>query len=258
MSKTIAIVQARMGSSRLPGKVMKTLAGRTVLDHVADRCLAIPGISAVWFAVPEGRADDPLADWAAARDDLRLFRGSEQDVLSRYHGAALAAGAGPGDYILRATADCPLLDPMVCSGVIETARQARALYTSNNNPPSWPHGLDCECIPFEALDQANAKATERFDREHVLPFVRRRAAAESANFPCPEGDLSRHRWTLDEPADFAFLSALFDRIGPRPESFSYTLALAICLQDPSLQELNAGITTPSYQVATRGPGASGV
>lgn len=165
MSRTGVIVQARIGSSRLPGKVLMRLGDRTVLAHVLERCLAICGIDVVCCAVPDGPADDRVAE-EARRSGAEVFRGSETDVLDRYYRAAATFRL---DVILRVTADCPLLDPGVCGDVLSLRSAAGADYVCNNLPPSWPHGLDCEAMTFAWLERAAHEASQPYEREHVTP-----------------------------------------------------------------------------------------
>ncbi|MGB0672102.1 MAG: cytidylyltransferase domain-containing protein [Rhodospirillales bacterium] len=243
---TAVIVQARLGSTRLPGKVLELLAGQSVLAHVLKRCQTIKNADFVVCAVPEGPADDPIA-LEVERCGCAVFRGSEQDVLARYHGAATNVGA---DWILRVTADCPLIDPKVCADVIDLAQAESAAYACNNNPPSWPHGLDCECVPFAWLDRAFHEAQKPFEREHVMPFIRNHSEAKLANLPCPEGDLTGHRWTLDEAADLAFMRAVFEDDVP-PGGWDFRSTLRFLADRPDISALNAGVSTPSYHKAKK-------
>ncbi|GAB4195362.1 MAG: NTP transferase domain-containing protein [Thalassobaculales bacterium] len=202
---TAAIVQARLGSSRLPGKVLMRLGGVTVLRHVLGRAAAIPGIDRLVCAVPERAADDLVAAEARAAG-AEVVRGPEADVLARY---ALAAAASRADRLLRITADCPLLDPLLCGEVL--ALLGGHDYASNVEPRRFPQGLDCEAMTAEALHRAAAEATEPYEREHVTPWLRRHPTIRRAHL-VPAEDLSVHRWTLDTPADFAFLEALWPRL----------------------------------------------
>ncbi len=230
MSRSVCIVQARMGSTRLPGKVLLELGGRTVLSHVLERCLAIPGIDAVCCASPEG-ADCDLVAAEAERCAVAVFRGSETDVLDRYYGAAKAHGA---DYILRVTSDCPLIDPNLCAKVLAEVTSGRADFAVNNAPVSWPHGLDCEAFTFALLERAAAEAVAPEEREHVGPFMCEAAGVRRANVAAAGKDMSHHRWTLDTPEDYAFLQALFTRLPPGAESWDYHIPLVLVEADPEL------------------------
>jgi spore coat polysaccharide biosynthesis protein SpsF len=235
---TACIVQARQRSTRLPGKVLLPLAGRPVLVHVLERCTAIPGVDIVVCAVPEGPADDAVAALAASTG-ARVFRGDEQDVLGRYLGAARAVDA---NVVLRVTSDCPLIDPGVCGAVLALRRTEAADYATNNMPPSWPHGLDCEAFTRAALEAADAAATEPHDREHVTPWIRRNPALRRANLPAPPSCRAEQRWTLDFPEDFAFLEALFRSL-PTPARDHHFPGLAeigaVLADNPELVAINA-------------------
>src|SRR5215472_2736410 len=203
---TVAVVvQARMGSSRLPGKVMTRLAGMPVLQHVLTRCAQIEGADCVVCAVPDETASEPLE--AVARNcGARVSRGSEGDVLARYLGAAREADA---DTVMRVTSDCPLVDPDICHDVLRLRHDAAADYACNNMPRSFPYGLDCEVFTASALREADRATTEAHDREHVSPGLRRAAHIRRANLTSGRSDIADHRWSLDYPEDLAFFEALY-------------------------------------------------
>ena len=232
---TVAIiVQARFGSSRLPGKVLLPLGAGTVLAEVLRRCRAVPGVDVVCCAVPHGQLDDAVAE-IAADAGAEVSRGSETDVLDRYWQAARQLGA---DLVMRVTSDCPLIDPALCGQVLALVGPG-VDYASNNMPPGFPHGLDCEAFPAQALAEAAAKATDAGDREHVTPWLRRSDPARLRALAGPGGDLVRHRWTLDYPEDYVFLRRLFRRLPGGPSGaipdWRQTLAVA---QDPALMRIN--------------------
>ena len=231
-----AIIQARMGSSRLPGKVLMDLGGQTALEHCLRRARAIPGIHHVVCAIPDGSDDDLIAAHAASIPDIDVVRGSGPDVLARYHKAAHAVSA---DWIIRITSDCPLIDPVLCGRMLGLARLGFDVVV-NNHPPSWPHGLDAEVFSATALDQAFAQATDPFDREHVGPWIRRATHLRQTNMACDGDDLSHScRWTLDYPEDYQFLAALFRLLPPAPAIPSTDDVLAILAAHPDLSAINA-------------------
>ena len=204
--KSVCIIQARMSSTRLPGKVMLPLGGRTVLWHVLTRAMRIPGIDLVVLAVPESDASLPLSVEAAALG-IPIVYGPEHDVLTRYYRAAVIADA---DIIMRVTADCPMLDSAICGEVLALVK-AGADYASNVCPRGFPKGLDCEAFTMAALDEANHFADSKEDREHVTPYMQRSPGLKRVNL---DGELNPEvRWTLDTHDDYAFLSAVFDRTG---------------------------------------------
>lgn len=234
MSQTCVIVQARLGSSRLPGKVLADLAGKTTLARVLERCHLIRGADSVYCAVPAGAADDGVAE-EAARCGATVVRGSENDVLDRYYQAAMTCQA---DALMRVTSDCPLLDPYLAAEVLQLVVAQGADYACNNVPRTWPHGLDCEAFRFAWLERAWREAREPYDREHVTPYIRNHQAARKLTLTGPGPPISLHRWTLDTPKDLEFMRALFKRMPAGPDGFSYTVPLAVVERDPDLAKIN--------------------
>lgn len=232
--RTACIVQARIGSTRLPGKVLEMLGEAPVLEHVLRRCQAIAGVDAVVCATVAGKDGDAVAS-LAENLDVAVYRGSEHDVLARYHGAAHSVGA---TVVLRVTSDCPLIDPEVCAEVLKLRAEAKADYAANNMPPSWPHGLDCEAFTIAALDEAAATATAAEDHEHVTPWIRRNRAYCRVNLTGPGGELATQRWTLDYPEDLAFLRAVYERLPRGGAGRSWRATAAILHREPHLALIN--------------------
>ena len=201
---TAVIVQARFGSTRLPGKVMQPIGGRPALSSVLERCRRIPGIDVVVCAVPDDRRSDPVAEVAHTAGAV-VFRGAEHDVLDRYDQAARCVGASA---VMRVTSDCPLIDPVLCGAALAALRDEGVDYVCNNMPPLWPHGLDCEAFWAEHLTRAALEAIDPYEREHVTPWLRRNAALRRVNVDGTGRGLERMRWTLDYPEDLAFLRGL--------------------------------------------------
>jgi spore coat polysaccharide biosynthesis protein SpsF (cytidylyltransferase family) len=233
---TAIIVQARMKSTRLPGKVMMDLAGKTVLEHVLTRLQTVRGADVICCAVPDASSSDPVAT-EAERIGVLVFRGSEEDVLDRYYQAAKMCGA---DRIVRVTSDCPVIDPFVCGEVIKLLKMSGADYACNNMPPSWPHGLDCEAITFKWLERSACEAIKKFEREHVTQYVRNHSDAKIANLSGPGKDVVHHRWTIDTPEDYAFFKMLWPRLPEGSASMDYRNILKIVEDDPTLAAINAG------------------
>ncbi|WP_374385326.1 UDP-2,4-diacetamido-2,4,6-trideoxy-beta-L-altropyranose hydrolase [Dongia sp.] len=202
---TAIIVQARMGSSRLPGKIVEEIGGRAVLSHVIQRLQAVKNADVVVIATTDQTSDDPIVQ-LAQKCGAVVFRGDEKDVLSRYLGAARMVDA---DVILRVTSDCPLIDPWVCEKVIKAREQQDADYAANNMPRLFPHGLDCEAFTRDVLEQAASEATEGYDREHVTPWMRRSPDLRRVNVIGPGWPANQQRWTLDYPEDLTFFRQLF-------------------------------------------------
>jgi UDP-2,4-diacetamido-2,4,6-trideoxy-beta-L-altropyranose hydrolase len=203
--KTAIIVQARLGSTRLPGKILQTLGNQTVLAHCVQRLRQVKGADQVVIATTDKTSDDSVAA-AAASYGATVFRGDEQDVLARYLGAARAVNA---DVIMRVTSDCPLIDADICDAVLQLRAERGADYAANNMPRLFPHGLDCEAFTRAALERAASEATDPYDREHVTPWLRRMPGLRRANLTGPGWPANQHRWTLDFPEDLDFFREIF-------------------------------------------------
>ncbi len=204
MASTAIIAQARMGSTRLPGKVLMQLGDRTVLAHVVRRALAVSNTDIVCVATSTLAEDDAVAE-EAGHSGAEVFRGEETDVLRRYIGAARMLEA---DTIMRVTCDCPLLDPEICGQVLRLRTDENVAYASNVGAAQWPHGLDCEAFSAELLERAGREATVLEEREHVTLWMRRNESVRKADLAGPGAPASEQRWTLDYPEDLAFLRQL--------------------------------------------------
>lgn len=231
MARTVFIGIARMGSSRLPGKVLMDLAGAPVMQWVIDAAWLTRSINDVWIATSTDPRDDEIEEWCHG-SSVRCFRGSEDDVLARFAGAAQAANA---DVVIRATCDCPLLDPNVIGEVIRLRQATNADYACNIHPPTWPDGLDCEVFTRDALDLANCKATRPTDRECVTTYiVRNRHRFSVENLTCPIPNLHRERWVLDTEDDLKFCREIAERV----KGHSYLDVLNVLDSEPHLREIN--------------------
>jgi spore coat polysaccharide biosynthesis protein SpsF (cytidylyltransferase family) len=238
--RVLAVVQARLGSTRLPGKALLPIAGRPMLAHVLTRALAAPGVSETVLATTVSPEDDALAEVARALG-VGSVRGSVDDVLDRFH-AALRAH--PADALVRVTADCPLLDPEVSGLVIRDylAHRHEADYASNIEPPTFPDGLDTEVLSAAALDRAWREARLPSDREHVTTYVRERTHGFRLRNVAHDEDLSGHRWTVDEPADLTLVRAVYAELAPDGRRlFGMREVLDLLGRRPELSRLNTGI-----------------
>ena len=244
----IAIIQARMGSTRLPGKVLADLGGRPALAWTVRAAAAVPGIERAVVATSESAADDAIAEWCEG-EGVPCHRGPEDDVLARYHMAARAEGA---EVIMRLTADCPLLDPSVCGEVLMLLEREGADYVSNVDPRSWPDGLDCEVFTAAALNAAAGEAESPVEREHVTPFIQnRRHRFDILNVTCPLPGLAAERWTLDTPEDLDFLTRVIARLPGSDTPPSYMDVIRVLDAEPDLRRINSGQPFQDYGV----PGA---
>jgi spore coat polysaccharide biosynthesis protein SpsF (cytidylyltransferase family)/aryl-alcohol dehydrogenase-like predicted oxidoreductase len=207
--KVVLIVQARMGSSRLPGKVLMPAAGKPMLAHQIERLRMVRRADEIVVATSLGKGDDAIASFCQ-RYGLKLARGSEMDVLSRF---AAAAAASAADVIVRLTADCPLIDPAIIDRAIETyfMSQAARTYVSDTIDRSYPRGMDVEVFSRSLLDEAERCAVTRYDREHVTPFIRRLLGDKVATKNvAAEERLDGLRVTLDYPSDYENIKALIE------------------------------------------------
>lgn len=237
MTKTIAIVQARMGSSRLPAKVMADLGGRPLIDHVLLRLAKARRIDHVWLATSDRPTDTPLADHVQALG-FPVYRGDEDDVLSRYIAIARQTEAAT---LVRVTGDCPFIDPAVVDAVIERYAQGDVDYATNTLARSYPDGLDVEVFSAAALIEADLKAKDPFLRAHVTPYIHGRlrhrlpcGAFRTADVsaPAPFGHL---RWTVDETEDLELLRRLLPLL---PKNFGWMDVVAVQTRHPELLRIN--------------------
>jgi spore coat polysaccharide biosynthesis protein SpsF (cytidylyltransferase family) len=234
--KTVAIIQARMGSTRLPGKALQKIAGEPMLRHVWERACQARTLDQTLVATSTANMDNAIADYCAWHG-IPCFRGSENDVLDRYYHAAHFAHA---ETVVRLTADCPLLDPAVIDSVVSTFRLGTFDYLSNIDPPTYPDGLDTEVFTFAALERAWHDASLPSEREHVTPYLRASANCfRTGNVTCPT-DLSHLRWTVDELADLTFVRNVFHVLGTT--SCGLAEIVALLEHSPHLSRLNASYT----------------
>jgi glutamate-1-semialdehyde 2,1-aminomutase/spore coat polysaccharide biosynthesis protein SpsF len=231
--KTIAIIQARMGSQRFPGKVMKDLDGMPVVMWAYLAASDAKGIDEVVIATSTLEQDNAIADWCAD-NRIECFRGSESDVLDRFQACANVYGA---DVILRLTGDCPFLDSRIITEVIQLRAMTGADYATNTDPPTYPDGLDVECFTWAALEVAHQEATRPSDRDCVTQYIsRNRYRFKAANLTCPLPGLHKERWVLDTEEDYEFCKAIASRLGGG--TVTYTEILRILDKEPELRKLN--------------------
>jgi glutamate-1-semialdehyde 2,1-aminomutase/spore coat polysaccharide biosynthesis protein SpsF len=239
MTKVIGVVQGRMSSQRLPGKVLKPLAGLTSLEWVIRAGKHANQIDEVVIATSTEKSDDPIAK-KAKELGVPCFRGSLDDVLSRYLGVAENHHA---DYLVRLLCDCPFLDPAVIDETIKLREMADADYCSNSDPATYPDGLDTEVFSRHALEVANREAIRGTDRDCVTRFiVRNRDRFRTANLVCPLPRLDRERWVLDSPEDHKFLSAIAEAFGGSDTPPSYVDILSFLDRNPAIRKLQPSFT----------------
>jgi spore coat polysaccharide biosynthesis protein SpsF len=238
---TAAIIQARLGSTRLPGKVLMPLGGRPALDHVIERVTAAKTVDLVVIATTLAPGDDPIADYCA-RNGIACVRGSEDDVLSRYLDAMRL---WPSDIVVRITADCPLTDPALIDDVVAALKADATLdYHSNTLPPRRiPHGLDVEAFRRAVLERAGREATRADEREHVTPYIHRHPELFRITQAILPKDISGCRLTLDTQADWDLLNLMLTAL-PSGE-FGWQASIALLETHPDWVRINAAITQKS-------------
>lgn len=206
---TLAILQARLSSSRLPGKVLMPLGGVPMIAFMIERLRRSRKIDRLVLATSDQPSDDLLAE-TAARLGLAVVRGPLDDVLGRF---ALALQSNPAAVVVRLTGDCPLIDPLVVDRVVACVTEGRADYASNTSPPTYPDGLDCEAFRADLLIRADREARLPSEREHVTPWIRGLVGEGAGNVACA-ADLSSLRWTVDYEDDLALVRSMVDYLGP--------------------------------------------
>ncbi|MBP2230501.1 spore coat polysaccharide biosynthesis protein SpsF [Azospirillum agricola] len=245
--RIVAISQARMTSTRLPGKVLLEAAGKPLLVHHLERLRRTPGLDAVMLATTVNATDDPLVACAGALG-VPVFRGDEQDVLGRFAGAAALAGA---DIVVRVTSDCPLIDPDLIGALVAAFLKGR-----EETPPIdyrsidvtlHPRGLDAEILTRAALDEAARLATDPDEREHVTPYVYRRPDRFRLGVPLAPaggshgGSHGGYRWCVDEAADYDLVRRLLERLYPVNPRFGWQDCCKILAEHPDWMDINRSI-----------------
>ena len=209
--KIVAIIQARMGATRLPGKVMMEVNGVPLIKYQVERIKRSKLIDEIVIATTHKVDDDPIVE-LCKKDDIDYFRGSEKDVLDRYHVCAKKHNA---DIIVRCTGDCPLVDPVIIDKTIHLLLDREASFAANTVPPdkrSFPEGSDVEVFTMEALERAHLECNNPHDREHVTFYFWMYDNGFSTVLINNEKDISNYRYTIDYPEDFEVLSFLINEI----------------------------------------------
>jgi spore coat polysaccharide biosynthesis protein SpsF len=233
------IIQARMGSTRLPGKSLKEVLGRPLLAYLIDRLKRVKGSPPIILATTTKAADNVLINYASGME-IDSFRGSEDNVLERFY---LAAKARHLDVIVRVTADCPLIDPAVIDQTIKTyvENYPKIDYVSNTLTRTYPRGMDVEVFSFRALERAYREATQKDELEHVTPYIYRHPeifALKGVEFGT---DQSQHRWTVDTPEDFELIRRLIEALYPKNPHFSLGDLLKQMESHPEWAAINSHI-----------------
>ncbi len=233
--KTVAIIQARMSSSRLPGKIFQDIAGKPMLSRVVERAEAADVFDEIVIATSVDPSDDVVETFCSSEGHT-FFRGSLNDVLERY---AQAAAAVHADVIVRLTGDCPLLDPIVIRTIVKTFEPEKYDYVSNVIRRTYPKGLDTEVFSRNTLIMTHENARLPEEREHVTKYIHAHPELFRIHDVTQERDLSLFRWTVDVPEDLAFVRAVYDALGNR--IFGQEEILTLLEKRPDIQNINADI-----------------
>lgn len=242
----IAIIQARMGSSRLPGKVLVDIAGKPMLWHVVLRARRSQCLGQVVVATTREANDDPVEEFCRSAG-FPCFRGDAVDVLDRYYQAARLYKA---QTIVRLTADCPLIDPGEIDRTIRAFLRAKVDFAANRLPPPWkrttPIGMDCEVVSLSALMRAWREAQAPYAREHVMPYLYEQPGRFETLLVDHEPDLGHLRLTVDTPEDLSLIRAIFEKFG-NSDDISLTEVLNLLEKEPKLLSINAQVAHKGYR-----------
>jgi len=236
MTRTVAIIQARTGSTRLPGKVLEPLLGAPLLARVVERTRRARTVDEVVVATTRLAADDAIEALAQA-SGWAIVRGSETDLLDRYLAAARAHAA---EVVVRITSDCPLIDPALVDDVVRARAASGADYAGNSLAPrTYPRGLEVEAMTRETLERAGAEDTDPAWREHATPYIYRHPELfRLARVASPE-DLSDHRWCVDTPADLDLVRRIYGALGN--DRFGWREALDVVRAHPDWARINRDV-----------------
>lgn len=233
-----AIIQARCGSTRFPNKVFALIDGKPLLWHVVNRLKYATKIDDIIVATTVSEKDDKIEEWCK-KNNVHCFRGSEENVLNRYYSASEAF---PSDYVVRITADDPFKEPKVIDAVITKLIEEGYDHVTNNLPPSFPEGLDCEAFKKSALDRSEKEAETAFEREHVTQYIYHHPEIfEIGNVSNPE-NLSYLRWTVDKDVDFEMVKAVYAHRNPANKGILLMDEILEILRiNPEIEEINSEV-----------------
>jgi len=242
----VAIIQARMGSSRLPGKVLKDIGGQPMLFREVLRARRAQTIGQVVVATTTEEGDEPIAAFCISKG-IPCFRGDPYDVLDRYYQAARVYDA---HMVVRLTGDCPVIDPGEIDRTVDTFIKAGVDFAANRLPPPWkrttPIGLDTEVVTFKSLQRAWQEAEAKYAREHVMPYLYEEQGRFNTLLVDHDPDLGHLRLTVDTPEDLELIRRIYDHFGNTGD-FSLDEILSLLEKKPDLMAINAGVAHKNYQ-----------
>lgn len=235
-----AIIQARMGSTRLPGKVLMNLSGKPVLEHIINRLKQSEYINQIIVATGDNNQNKAIFDLCDSKN-ISCFRGSEDDVLDRFYQACNKFGVNPNDIVIRITADCPLIDYEIIDNTIKLHIDENNDYTSNTMPCTYPDGLDCEVFNFNVLMNTWQNANLSSEREHVTLYIRNHPEIFKLGGLKNNVDYSDLRWTLDEKEDYVLINEIYENLYDTNEFFNMDDVLKLLEVHPELKDINSFI-----------------
>ncbi|MBA2132303.1 cytidylyltransferase domain-containing protein [Capillibacterium thermochitinicola] len=243
--KKVIIVQARMGSTRLPGKVLREVLGKPLLEYQLERLARVRSSDMVVVATTDKEQDKPIVD-LCRRLGVLFFRGPEEDVLARYYLAAREFGA---EIVARITADCPIIDPAVVDQVFRfyLDHAGEYDYVSNARRRTYPRGMDTEVFSFHALEEAYREARREAEREHVTIFIYEHPERYRLGGVEYHQDYSRYRWTVDTEEDFQLIEKIITALYPKNPEFTLEDCLQLLAKYPEWEEINAHIKQKPVQ-----------
>lgn len=235
---TNAIIQARCGSTRFPNKVFADVNGKPLIWHVVNRLTHAKTINKIVIATTINEKDDKIEKWCN-ENNVACYRGSENDVLNRYYSASVAF---PSDIVVRITADDPFKEPAVIDAVVNKLINEGFDHVTNNFPPSWPEGLDCEAFTFAALEASEKSANDAFEREHVTQYIYHNPDKFKIGNVASPKNLSYLRWTIDKEVDYEMVKAVYAHRNPaNTDILLLDEILDILEKNPEIKEINSSV-----------------
>jgi spore coat polysaccharide biosynthesis protein SpsF len=235
--KIVAIIQARLNSKRLPNKTFAFIVGFPLIWHVVNRIKKSKMINQIVIATSNQKSDDKLIDWCI-NNGIKYFRGSEDNVLERFY---FASSKFKADVVVRITADDPFKDPLIIDDVIKLLIRENLDFAYNNNPPSFPEGLDAEVFTFFALEYAWKNVKESFEQEHLTQYLYRHPQLFRQKNYFNEKDFSYLRWTIDSEEDLKMTREVYKRLFKVNDVFLTKEILELLKNEPWIQEINRNV-----------------
>lgn len=243
--KTVIIIQARMTSTRLPGKILKEVLNKPLLEYQIERLRRVNFADNILIATTINDTDQPIVDFCS-QHNIEIFRGSENNVLSRYYQSAKKINA---DAVIRITSDCPLIDPQIVDNITQfyLENSAKYDYVSNTLNRTYPYGMDTEIFSFKALEEAYNEASSQSALEHVTPFIYSNQNCYRLYNVVNNIDYSNYRWTVDTEEDFKLITEIIRSLYPIKPEFTFEDILGLVINNEKLSLINSHIKQKSIK-----------